>query len=234
MKYTRLQMLNQLIIAEYQYISEPKWQAEHPEHTQDSFIREYKTHYMDMADETLEHTHTERVGGYHEDGQDIAELLQGDAWAFNDPAITPYLLDNPNHFVPNDPRLKAYAVILFKNGNTTITLTDNESFDWITSNQTGKTDKSDNTRAWFDKSCPETVRQRIWDNCRELLGETTNDDFDTFYPFVTLSNIYANRASYAPPLTLDGERLQYTQMTDFIKAIQTLDVNVVDAFDVTA
>lgn len=92
MKYTRNQMLNQLILFEYLYIREAENAINHPGHTPDSYLRSVKAGYEALPENDLANTHERLLDGYYGDDADVKKLLASDEKDYQDPHIKTYLV----------------------------------------------------------------------------------------------------------------------------------------------
>lgn len=92
MRYTRNQMLNQLMINEYDYIHAKQNQKEHPGVSPHDYLSSKKQEYERMSDVELQEIHELLVDAYYESPSDTKLLLESDAVRMKNPNIRPYLV----------------------------------------------------------------------------------------------------------------------------------------------
>ena len=124
--------------------------------------------------------------------------------------------------------MSAYVVNLSGQGDTDIKIVDKETFEWIISEDLGR---PDGKTGWDDKTCPNSVRKRMWDEM-DLSEQKDYGGFEGFYPYITIGSVHNDRALYAPAMkTIEGNDLSFHDTASYTNYVTRNALHVEDSFE---
>lgn len=119
-----------------------------------------------------------------------------------------------------------YLISLSGQGDTSLKLVDQETFEWVVSDYLGFRNDPDSR---FDKTCPLNVRKKVWENLSQF-DKRDFESFESFYPEIYDGSEYNDRALFAPALTIDGMNLSFSDALSYSKYITSNNVNILDEY----
>lgn len=120
--------------------------------------------------------------------------------------------------------MEAYGIVLAKNDETEAKIVTKETYDWIVSTDHGDTGGKS---GWNDLTCPPNVKKRIWDS------HPNKADYGTFEEFelrVTTGSLHNDRARHAAGMLAGDEELTYSNMFEFVSALNQHEIHIVETF----
>lgn len=125
--------------------------------------------------------------------------------------------------------MNVYAVMLTGQGDTDIKLVTPETYNWITANELGRT--NNHASSWDDTSCPIEVRKQIWESLHPSEKKGYNDDFNEYYPEITIGSFTNDRALVAPAIKQNNVKLEFNNLGDYTAFIKQHDITIIDTFE---
>lgn len=121
-----------------------------------------------------------------------------------------------------------YLVILKDGGGDTyVRVVDEETWTWITNEDDGSNGSTD--LEWDDRTCPRSVRRRLWERAKDY-GEDVPNDPEDFKVVITRGSWDNDRAIMSPPIVVDDARAEFDSVTDAVKWINRHGLTLKDEY----
>lgn len=125
---------------------------------------------------------------------------------------------------------KLYLISLQGSGYTEVKVVDEETWNWIMSENKGLPHNYDNSGPWKDTIIPESIKLKIWNNLdnSEKLDFKSYDEFGVYLSRGSWQN---DRALIAPAIEVDNKKLLFFSLKDFVNNINKENIEILEEYE---